>query len=153
MDRQLPQLYDPHTGGALVRAHRPIGGGAASDVVSDAVWSDVLGLLRWARATLRCSGDLLPGVAWRTAAASAALLRRMPAYCDERGECWSLELATPVAVGTVRDRLHCAAAVLWARLRAPQEDLPLCVLAVEVDAVGAAAVGLLAEGADWRRAG
>jgi hypothetical protein len=58
-----------------------------------------------------------------------------------------------VAVGTASDRLQCVAAVLWARLRAPQEDLPLCVLAVEVDAVGAAAVGLLAEGADWRRAG
>jgi hypothetical protein len=77
----------------------------------------------------------------------------MPAYCDERGECWSLELRTPVAVGTVRDRLQRAAAVLWARLRAPQEDVPLCVLAVEVDAVGAAAVGLLAERADWHRAG
>jgi hypothetical protein len=102
----LPELYDPRSSRALVRAHRPHAGGAASDVVSDAVWSDVLGLVRWAQATLCCSGEMVPGVAW-----------------------------------------------LWSRLRTPEEEVPLGVLAVDVDAVGAAAVGLVAEGADWERMG
>jgi hypothetical protein len=35
------------------------------------------------------------------------------------------------------------------RLRRPEEAVPLCRLAVETDAVGAAAVGLLAADADW----
>jgi hypothetical protein len=148
MERHQPELYDPRSSHALVLAHRPWGGGAASDVVSDAVWTDVLGLLRWARATLSCPGELLPGVAWRTAAASAALLRRLPTFCDERGECWRT-VPTPAGGGPARARLGDAAGQLSARLHAPGEQVPLSVLAVDVDAVGAAAVGLLAEGADW----
>ncbi|HEV7725920.1 MAG TPA: hypothetical protein VGO74_03230 [Modestobacter sp.] len=150
----LPELYDPRSSRALVRAHRPHAGGAASDVVSDAVWSDVLGLVRWAQATLCCSGEMAPGVAWRTAAASAVLLRRWPAFCDERGECWPVPLDLPVPGGTTpRERLRAAADRLWSRLRTPEEEVPLGVLAVDVDAVGAAAVGLVAEGADWERMG
>ena len=146
----LPELYDPRGGHALVRAHRPRSGGAASDVVSDAVWTDVLGLVRWAQATLCCTDELVPGVAWRTAAASAALLRRLPAFCDERGEGWPAPVDGPAPSGmTSRERLQVAADQLWARLRTPGEEIPLYVLAVDVDAVGAAAVGLVAEGADW----
>jgi hypothetical protein len=144
-----PGLYEPGAGRALVLAHRPAGGGAARNVVSDAVWSDVLVVLRWARATLRCRPELLPGVAWRTAAAAAALLRRLPALGDELGECWRLEAAAPTAGGTERERLQAAAERLESRLRTPAEALPLCRLAVETDAVGAAAVGLVAAGADW----
>jgi hypothetical protein len=152
MDRHLPgdEIYDPHTSGALVRAHRPVGGGAASDVVSDAVWTDVLGLLRWAAATLSCSAEVRPGVAWRTATTSATLLRELPALCDERGECWWATVAAPVPGRTAEERLHAGVEQLWTRLRAPGDGVPLCVLAAEVDEVGAAAVAVLAEGADWR---
>lgn len=108
MDRRFPhrQIYDPHASAALVRAHRPPGGGAASDVVSDAVWSEVLGLLRWSSTTLGCSGDLLTGTAWRTAAASAALLRRLPALCDERGEWW--RAVTVETVPGIRPGIGCS---------------------------------------------
>jgi hypothetical protein len=149
MERHQPELYDPRSSHALVLAHRPCGGGAASDAVSDAVWTDVLGLLRWAEATLRCPGELLPGVAWRTAGASAALLRRLPAFCDERGECWRAVPARDGG-GPARARLADAAGRLRCRLHATGEQVPLSVLAVDVDAVGAAAVALLAEGADWQ---
>jgi hypothetical protein len=118
-------------------------------VVSDAVWSDVLVVLRWARATLRCRPELLAGVAWRTAAAAAVLLRRLPALSDERGECWRVQAAAPVAGGTARERLRAVTERLEDRLRRPEEAVPLCRLAVETDAVGAAAVGLLAADADW----
>ena len=53
-----PWLYDPSLGGVLVRAHRPPAAGAASSVVSDVVWGDVLGVLRWAEATLTCPLEL-----------------------------------------------------------------------------------------------
>jgi hypothetical protein len=53
-------------------------------------------------------------------------------------------------VGPARRRLREAAGRLGRRLREIEQPVALCELAVEIDAVGAAAVGLLAERADWR---
>ncbi len=144
----LPWLYDPAGSAAVVRAHRPAGGGAATCVVSDALWGDVLSLVRWAYAALAGPVGLRAGTAWRTAAASAALLHRLPALCDELGECWAVPAADPPPGGPAAMRLRRSAARLAARLRAPGEPTPLCVLAAEIGEVGAAAVALLAEGAD-----
>ena len=91
MDAPAPQtwLYDPVCSAQAVRAHRPSAGGAATCVVSDVLWGDVLALVRWARATSVWADDRRAGAAGRTAAAAAALLRRLPSPCDERGEPWT----------------------------------------------------------------
>jgi hypothetical protein len=145
----LPWLYDPAGSAAVVRAHRPAGGGAATCVVSDALWGDVLCLVRWAHAALAGPVGLRAGTAWRTAAASAALLHRLPALCDELGECWRVPAVEPPTGGPAAARLRSSTDQLALRLRAPADRTPLCVLAAEVDEVGAAAVAVLAEGADW----
>jgi hypothetical protein len=150
MDASAPLawLYDPAGSSAVVRAHRPPGSGAATCVVSDALWRDVLALVRWAYATTSGPAELRSGTAWRTAAASAALLRMLPALCDELGECWVAPAPEPQPSGPAGRRLRWAADSLAARLREPGDRTPLCVLGVLVDELGAAAVALLAEGAD-----
>lgn len=142
-------LYDPVTSADLVRAHRGVGGDAATCVVSDLLWGDVLSLLRWAEATLAGPPRLRSGTAWRTAAAAAGLLRRLPALCDELGERWSAPAPRPAPEASARSRLQRSAARLAARLAAPRDRTPVSVLAVDVDDLGAAAVALLAEDADW----
>lgn len=144
-----PWLYDPVTSADLVRAHRTAGGGAATCVVSDLLWSDVLSLLRWADATLAGPPRLRSGTAWRTAAAAAGLLRRLPALCDELGERWTAPAPRAALEDAARSRLRRSADRLAARLAAPRDRTPLSVLAVDVDDLGAAAVALLAEDADW----
>jgi hypothetical protein len=74
----------------------------------------------------------------------------LPAFCDERGECWPAQVPSAAPVGPARRRLREAAGRLGRRLREPGQPVALCEVAVEVDAVGAAAVGLLAERTDWR---
>jgi hypothetical protein len=133
--RSRPQLYDPDASALLVRAHRVSGGGAATCVVSDALGP----------------AELRSGTAWRAAAAAAALLRRLPTLCDELGECWSVPPSRPVVAGPARPRLRRSADRLAARLGAPGDGTPLCVLAADVDDLGAAAVSLLAEDADRAR--
>jgi hypothetical protein len=155
-----PWLFDPSLGGVLVRAHRPPAAGAASSVVSDVVWGDVLGVLRWAEATLTCPPELTGGTAWRTAAASAGLLRRLPGLCAEAGVAWPGPAPAPLPgeLPAAR-RLHAAADRLALRLCAPEEGVAgplrdaLADLARDVDEVGAAAIALLAEGTDWTAAG
>jgi hypothetical protein len=152
-----PWLYDPSLGGVLVRAHRPPAAGAAGSVVSDVMWTDVLGVLRWADATLSCRPELAGGTAWRTAAAAAALLSRLPGLCDELGVPWSGAVGVP-AVDPVpaADRLRAAVDQLAGRLCAPERpdvEVVLTVLARDVDEVGAAAIAVLAEGTDWTAAG
>jgi len=49
-DDSLRWLFDPPTARRLVLAHRPATAGAARCVVSDVVWHEVVGLLRWATA-------------------------------------------------------------------------------------------------------
>ena len=144
-----PWLYDPAGSAAVVRAHRPAGGGAATCVVSDVLWTEVLALVRWASATPAAPRELRSGTAWRTAAASAALLRRLPALCDELGECWAVPAAPPPTGAPAGVRLRRAADELAARLLAPGDATPLCVLAAHVDELGAAAVALVAEDTDW----
>ena len=150
-----PWLYDPSLGGPLVRAHRPPSAGAAGSVVSDTVWSEVLAVVRWAQATLGCRSDLVPGAAWRTASASAGLLRRLPGLCGELGIAWPgvpAPATDPERPG--RERLAVAADRLAARLCSAEEVLDdpalLAAVAADVDEVGAASIALLAEGADWR---
>jgi hypothetical protein len=155
-----PWLYDLSLGGVLVRAHRAPAGGAAGSVVSDAVWGDVLGVLRWAEATLTCPPELTGGTAWRTAAASAGLLRRLPGLCAEAGVAWPGP-APAAEAGDVpaARRLRAAADRLALRLCSPEEGVTgplraaLADLAGDVDEVGAAAIALLAEGTDWTAAG
>ena len=137
-----------------MRAHRPPAGGPADDVVSDVLWSDVLRLLRWAEATLGCPPSLVEGAAWRTAATAAALLRRLPALCAECGVAWPGVQAEPgEAMTSGRQRLVAAADRLAGLLCDPPEEVEpselVARVATEVDAIGAAAIGLLAEGTDW----
>jgi hypothetical protein len=151
-----PWLYDPSLGGVLVRAHRAPASGAAGSVVSDAVWSDVLRLLRWAEATLSCPPELLDGTAWRAAAAAARLLARLPGLCAEAGVDWPGPSPEPMTADVpARTRLRAAADGLALRLCSPEEGVggPLRSavgdLARDVDEVGAAAIGVLAAATDW----
>jgi len=149
-----PWLYDPAVGGVLVRAHRSPAGGPADDVVSDVLWSEVLGLLRWAEAALGCPPVLVEGAAWRTAATAAALLRRLPALCAEAGLPWPGVQGDPdAAVLPGRERLTTAADRLAGLLCArPADAGPLelvQLVAADVDAIGAAAIALLAAQTDW----
>jgi hypothetical protein len=150
-----PWLYDPSLGGVLVRAHRSPVAGAAGSVVSDAVWTDVLGVLRWAEATLSCPPELVGGTAWRTAVTSAALLRRLPGLCAEAGVAWPGPAAVAVSAVRAADRLRTAADRLAQRLCSPEEGVagPLrCAvadLARDVDEIGAAAIGVVAAVTDW----
>jgi hypothetical protein len=137
-------LFDPETAHATVLAHRPPGCSAMTCVVSDVVWADVVGLLRWADAGTRAPGPLAAGTWWRLAAGCAELLRRLPGLCAELGEPWDVrgrpgedELPAP-------ERVALTTARLTRLLRSPR-PVPLRRLATEVDALGAAAVGALVE--------
>jgi hypothetical protein len=155
-----PWLYDPSLGGVLVRAHRSPAAGAASSVVSDAVWSDVLGVLRWAEATLTCVPGLVGGTAWRTATASAGLLRRLPGLCAEAGVAWpGPSVVPPTAEVAATERLRTATDRLALRLCSPEEGVagPLRDavgdLARDLDEVGAAAIAVVAARTDWTAMG
>jgi hypothetical protein len=154
-----PWLYDPSLGGVLVRAHRSPTAGAAGSVVSDVVWSNVLGVLRWADATLTCPPELVEGAAWRAAVTSAGLLRRLPGLCAEAGVAWPGPAPVSVPEVPAAERLRAAADRLALRLCSPEEGFagPLRDavgdLARDVDEVGAAAIAVLAAGTDWTAAG
>ena len=161
-----PWLYDPSLGGVLVRAHRAPGAGAAGSVLSDAVWTDILGLLRWAEATMTCPPELAGGSAWRTAVAAAALLRRLPGMCAEAGVPWPGPATQPVSTQPVPAEPVLAELPAGARLRMAADRLALRLcspgegaagplrhavgdLARDVDEIGAAAVAVLAGETDW----
>jgi len=142
-----------------VRAHRPPAAGAARTVVSDAVWSDVLGLLRWAEATLTCPADLTSGTAWRTAAGAAALLRRLPGLCDELGLVWpGAQPGAEPEGGAAAQRLRTAVDRLAVLLCSPDVGAvdrlaaTVVTLARDVDEVGAAAIAVLLDATDWTAA-
>ncbi|TWH74544.1 hypothetical protein JD78_03085 [Modestobacter roseus] len=105
-------------------------------------------LLRWAEATGTCRPELVSGAAWRTAAASARLLARLPGLVGELGVGYSVEVP-PEGDGPAARRLQQAADRLAVRLRTTAGVEALPALAGEVDAVGAAAVALVAQQADW----
>jgi len=143
MDEDLRRtLFDPADAHLLVLSRRPAACSAVTCVVSDAVWSEVVRLLRWSSAGTAAVLD--EGRWWRLATACADLLRRLPALCDEVGEPYlsSAALVDPPRSGA--ERVAQASDRLAGLLRS-SAPVPLQRLADEVDALGAAAVGALAE--------
>jgi hypothetical protein len=138
-------LYDPSATRDLVLAHRSATTSVVSVVVSDLVWSDVVRLMRWADAGLRSEGRLESGTWWRLAASCADLLRRLPGLAAELDETWHRPPSPGADGPTGRERVAQVAERLAARL-ASDRPLPLAELAGEVDALGAAAISVLADG-------
>jgi hypothetical protein len=127
-----------------VLARRPPSRAAVRCVVSDVVWTEVVHLLRWATADTGGSPALEEGTWWRLAAGCAEFLHRYPGLSAEIDEPWDVAVpaeSLPDVAGAAR--VTAVAERLAALLRAA-EPLPLAVLAAEVDALGAAAVGALA---------
>ena len=147
MDDELRiRLFDPQAAHALVLARRPASRSAVACVVSDLVWHEVVVLLRWAAAGTHGAPELEAGRLWRLAGGCADLLRRLPGLSDELEEPWQ-------PVGTAEndggaDRVERVARRLGRLLRAPTPP-SLAVLAAEIDELGAAAIGALAESAPW----
>jgi hypothetical protein len=147
MDDALRQdLFDPDASHDLVLGHRPCPRTALRCVVSDVVWGEVVCLLRWANAGTGGSAALRTGTWWRLAAHCAALLRRFPALSAELGEPWDGAPRPEPPGATGAERVEAVAARLAGLLRSP-EQVPLCVLAAEIEALGGAAVTALAESA------
>jgi hypothetical protein len=148
MDDDLRQLlFHPDGAHERVLARRPPSSTPVTCVVSDAVWQDVVQLLRWSAATTS-SASVDAGRWWRLAAGCADLLRRLPGLCDELGEQWG-----PVAPaddaelpGTVRLAFS---TMRLARMLRTEQQVPLRELAAEVDALGAAAISALAQATSW----
>jgi hypothetical protein len=139
------QLFDPWAAQVLVLAHRPPAATAVAAVVSDAVWTDVVRLLRWAAADPHGIPMRRYGMWWRLATGCADLLRRLPALGDEVEEPYAdPDPSDDDEAGRPVDRIAGAAERLAALLRDPA-PVPLRLLAVRVDALGAAAVSALAE--------
>jgi hypothetical protein len=146
-------LFDPTTTRGLVLAHRPRHRSAAHCVVSDVVWQEVVGLLRWAAADTGGATRLDSARWWRLAAGCADLLRRLPGLSDELGEPWrpadqhtTGSTGSNLASGAARVT---AAAGRLARLLRSPGPLPLAALAAEIDALGAAAISALADQTSW----
>ena len=116
-------------------------------MVSDAVWHEVVHLLRWSAATTS-SAEVDAGRWWRLAAGCADLLRRLPALCDEVGEPWGPTAPAEDADLPGNVRVAFTSMRLAALLRTP-EPVPLRHLAGEVDALGAAAISALAQTSSW----
>jgi hypothetical protein len=153
MDDDLRRwLFDPTTAHDLVLARRPSSRTAVACVVSDVVWHDVVRLLRWATASTGGFSDLESGRLWRLAASCADLLRRLPGLCDELGEGWD-PAPFDHPGGEVSDaggsaRVERSAARLAGLLRSGG-PVSLQRLGAEIDALGAAAIGALAEQETW----
>jgi hypothetical protein len=141
-------LFDPAATRELVLAHRPAPLAPMTCVVSDLVWQDVVRLLRWATAGTGGTAPLDAGRWWRLAAACAELLRRLPGLSDELGEPWRAVEAVDAPDARATARVEAAVDRLAGLLRST-DPLPLGALAVEVDALGAAAIGVLAERSSW----
>jgi hypothetical protein len=141
-------LFDPATTRGLVLARRPARPTAVTCVVSDTVWQEVVRLLRWAAADAGGTGPLETGRWWRLAAGCADLLRRLPGLNDELGKPWSSAVPVELPEASAAARVETAAGRLAALLRSP-DPLPLGALAVEIDALGAAAISTLAEQSSW----
>ena len=146
-DDARSRLFDPRATHALVLAHRPAPRSAVASVVSDVVWHEVVVLLRWAAAETHGTPDLDAGRWWRLATGCADLLRRLPGLADELGQPWQAPTPVlPVADGVTGVEV---AAARIARLLRSSRPLPLAALAVEIDALGAAAISALAERTSW----
>ncbi|TFV80803.1 hypothetical protein E4P40_17530 [Blastococcus sp. CT_GayMR20] len=141
-------LFDPPTAHRLVLAHRPARATAVTCVVSDVVWQEVVGLLRWATASTGGVHGLESGRWWRLAAACADLLRRLPAFGDELGRPWRPAVPIPEQALAGTERVAQVTGRLAALLRSA-DPLPLARLAVEIDELGAAAISAYADEASW----
>jgi hypothetical protein len=149
MDDELrTRLFDPQAAHGLVLARRPPSRSAVACVVSDVVWHDVVVLLRWAAAGTHGAPELEAGRMWRLATGCADLLRRLPGLSDELEEPWQPVDAAADTVPAGAGGVEQVALRLERLLRSPA-PLPLAVLAVEIDALGAAAIGALADSAPW----
>jgi hypothetical protein len=149
MDDELrTRLFDPQAAHGLVLARRPPSRSAVACVVSDVVWHDVVVLLRWAAAGTHGAPELEAGRMWRLATGCADLLRRLPGLSDELEEPWQPVDPAPDTVPAGAGGVEQVALRLERLLRSPA-PLPLAVLAVEIDALGAAAIGALADSAPW----
>jgi hypothetical protein len=145
-------LFDPATAHGLVLARRPFPPSAVACVVSDVVWHDVVRLLRWAAAGTGGLSELESGRWWRLAAGCADLLRRLPGLSDELGEGRQPgppDDPAPVAGDADGEARVAQVAGRLAALLRTGEPVPLQRLAVEVDALGAAAINALAERSAW----
>ena len=144
-DASRQDLFDPEAARGLVLAHRPPLRSAVACVVPDVVWSEVVGLLRLATADPGGSEALRERTWWHLAVGCADLLRRLPRLSDEIEEAWTGVESVPPPISTSGPaRIEEAGARLLALLRTPGAH-PLPRLAVAVDALGAAAIGALAE--------
>jgi hypothetical protein len=150
MDDDLRRrLFDPTTAHRLVLARRPSSRSAVACVVSDVVWHDVVRLLRWATASTGGLTELESGRLWRLAASCADLLRRLPGLSDELAEPWDPASVDDAATEDGGEaRIERAAARLAALLRSG-DQVSLQRLGVEIDALGAAAIGALVEQSAW----
>jgi hypothetical protein len=149
MDDDLrSRLFDPSGTRALILARRPRGGSAVAAVVSDALWEEVVGLLRWTAASPAGSPGIDSGRWWRLAWGCADLLRRMPGLCDELGEKWDRPAVPENHDAGGPARAQRSADRLLALLRSGS-PVPLRTVAGEVDALGAAAITAYAERSSW----
>ena len=143
-------LFDPPTAHRLVLARRPVPRSAVSGVVSDVVWTDVVGLLRWATADAGGLTGVESGRWWRLAAACADLHRRLPALVDEVGEPWRPDdEAPPEPDGLDGEARVARVSARLAALLLSDEPVPLQTVAAEIDALGAAAVSAYVEQGPW----
>ena len=138
-DALRSRLFDPRAASDLVLARRP----PTRSAVADVVWHEVVVLLRWAAADTHGSPELEAGRWWRLATGCADLLRRLPALSDELAEPWQpVGRAEPVP-RTGEAGVEQACNRLARLLRSPAAP-PLSALAVEIDALGEAAITALA---------
>ena len=149
MDDDLRRtLFDPADAHLLVLSRRPAACSTVTCVVSDAVWTEVVRLLRWSSAGTGGAAGLDEGRWWRLAGGCADLLRRLPALCDEVGEPYLSSIALGDEPLSGVQRVERAGDRLATLLRSP-EPVPYRRLADEIDALGAAAISALADRADW----
>ena len=146
MDRTAaPWLFDVPAARSAVLARRRPGARPVECVVSDAVWGDVVRLLRWATAGTSGDPGLATGSYGRLAAGCADLLRRMPGLCAEVGEPCTFDAVVDLAADLpAPERVELVTGRVLALLLSP-EPVALRVLAAEVDALGSATIHALAE--------
>lgn len=148
MDDDLRQwLFDPVGAHRVVLARRPTDCSPLTCVVSDAVWHEVVQLLRWSAATTSSAG-VDEARWWRLAAGCADLLRRLPALCDELGEPWDRSAPPDDAELPGTARVARATRRLAGLLRS-SGPVPLRRLAGDIDALGAAAISALTQTSSW----
>ena len=152
--RGLPAgwLFDPEVARRVVLARRPGPEDVVGVVVSDEVWTRVVGLLRWADGAGRAAPGLTAGVCARLAADCAALLHRLPALLDELGEGLVEDGHDVAGSAEPADRVQAVAAEIT-ELLLSAGPVRLPVLADTVFRLGAAAISVAADRTDWSAAG